>query len=96
MKKSREHGDVEDDDAIDDESPLEKVMADDRKDILGILVASLKPTYREVILLREYEGLSYEEIADVTRTNIGTVRSRLHRGRRLLRDKLKKYEDQLL
>lgn len=84
MKKSREHEDAEEDDAIDDESPLEKVMADDRRDILGVLVASLKPTYREVILLREYEGLSYEEIAEIVGISVSIVRARLLKSRRAL------------
>jgi RNA polymerase sigma-70 factor (ECF subfamily) len=84
MKKSREHADVDEEDAIDDESPLEKLMADDRKDILGVLVASLKPTYREVILLREYEGLSYEEIAEIVGISVSNVKARLLKSRRAL------------
>lgn len=57
---------------------------------------TLPEAFRITVIYADIEGLSYEEIADATGTNIGTVRSRLHRGRRLLRDKLKKYADQLL
>ena len=57
---------------------------------------TLPEAFRITVIYADIEGLSYEEIADVTNTNIGTVRSRLHRGRRLLRDKLKKYAHQLL
>jgi len=57
---------------------------------------NLPEAFRITVIYADIEGLSYEEIAEATNTNIGTVRSRLHRGRRLLRDKLKKYEHQLL
>ena len=57
---------------------------------------NLPEAFRITVIYADIEGLSYEEIAEATNTNIGTVRSRLHRGRRLLRDKLKKYENQLV
>jgi RNA polymerase sigma-70 factor, ECF subfamily len=53
-------------------------------------LAELPPAFREVIVLREIEGLAYREIADVTGTPIGTVMSRLARGRSELRTVLKK------
>lgn len=49
---------------------------------------SLPPYYSEVFWLREAEGLSYQEIADMLGINLGTVRSRLAAARRLLREKL--------
>jgi len=50
-------------------------------------IAALPPRYREVLALRELEGMSYNEIAVVLRVSIGTVESRLHRARtRLKRD----------
>jgi RNA polymerase sigma-70 factor (ECF subfamily) len=45
----------------------------------------LAPEFRAVLVLREIEGLSYHEIAQIVRVPVGTVRSRLSRGRRLLR-----------
>lgn len=57
---------------------------------------TLPDAFRLTVIYADIEGLSYEEIAEATRTNIGTVRSRLHRGRRLLRNKLKSYADQLV
>jgi len=48
----------------------------------------LEPGQREVVLLREYEGLSYQEIAEVLKMPVGTVRSRLFRAKLALRDLL--------
>jgi len=44
-------------------------------------VAKLPAHHREVFVLRELEGKSYEEIAEITKTNLGTVKSRLNRAR---------------
>ncbi|MCA9909159.1 MAG: sigma-70 family RNA polymerase sigma factor [Anaerolineae bacterium] len=54
-------------------------------------VATLSDKHREVILLREVEGLSYEEIANTLKINKGTVMSRLHHARLLLQKKLQRY-----
>lgn len=51
-------------------------------------VGSLDPVYREVFILREYEQLPLEEISQVTGCPVGTVKSRLHRARLLLQEKL--------
>lgn len=52
------------------------------------LLADLKPHYREAVVLRDLHGLSYQEIAAVLRVRIGTVRSRIARGREGLRQLL--------
>lgn len=54
-------------------------------------VADLPDDFRTVVILCDIEGLTYEEIADFVDVPLGTVRSRLHRGRRLLRSKLLEY-----
>jgi RNA polymerase sigma-70 factor (ECF subfamily) len=51
-------------------------------------VAELSDKHRDVFVLREYEGLSYEEIAQVMECNIGTVMSRLHHARKKLQNSL--------
>lgn len=51
-------------------------------------LAQLEPAQREIVLLREYQGLSYEEIAAVLKVPVGTVRSRLFRAKMALRDLL--------
>ncbi|HET7196738.1 MAG TPA: RNA polymerase sigma factor SigE [Nocardioides sp.] len=48
-------------------------------------LASLAPDFRAAVVLCDVEGLSYEEIADVLGLKLGTVRSRIHRGRAMLR-----------
>ncbi|MEE9186440.1 MAG: sigma factor-like helix-turn-helix DNA-binding protein, partial [Bacteroidota bacterium] len=52
---------------------------------------SLPVDFRTVVILCDIEGLTYEEIADFVEIPIGTVRSRLHRGRKMLRVKLFEY-----
>ena len=54
-------------------------------------VDALPVRYREVIALRELEGLSYDEIASVLGISIGTVESRLHRARARLKQRLEKH-----
>jgi RNA polymerase sigma-70 factor (ECF subfamily) len=52
---------------------------------------SLGPEFRTAVYLADIEGYPYKEIATIMGTPIGTVMSRLHRGRRQLRDQLKHY-----
>ena len=54
-------------------------------------VQELPDEYREAVILRDMESLSYEEIADALDLPMGTVRSRIHRGRLLLQNKLKEF-----
>ena len=54
-------------------------------------IESLKDSFRNIIILSDVEGRTYEEIANIVGCPIGTVRSRLHRGRKQLRKKLFKY-----
>jgi RNA polymerase sigma-70 factor (ECF subfamily) len=58
-----------------------------RLDILAVLQA-LSPEHREVVVLREMEGRTYDEIAAILAVPRGTVESRLHRARRELRNRL--------
>ncbi len=56
---------------------------------------SLPPEFRAAVVLCDIEGLSYEEIGATLGVKLGTVRSRIHRGRQALREHLAKHSDQL-
>lgn len=70
-------------------SPEDEVLRQERTKALTEALGSLKPIYREAIVLCDIEGLSYEECAEALETNIGTVKSRISRGRDELRRQLK-------
>lgn len=55
------------------------------------LVAALPPDFREVVVLRDYQHLTYREIADIVGISVKAVKSRLFRARSVLRGKLKRY-----
>ncbi len=57
-------------------------------EVLDTLIKELPPIYRAVIELRHKRQLAYEEIADVLEIPLGTVKARLHRAHRLLKDRL--------
>jgi RNA polymerase sigma-70 factor, ECF subfamily len=61
----------------------------ERSIIIQKAINSLKNNEKILVVLCDIEGKSYEEIADITKTNIGTVKSRLARARQELRDRLR-------
>jgi RNA polymerase sigma-70 factor, ECF subfamily len=72
---------------------LEDKMIDEmRINLIRESIQLLPDDFKEVILLCDIEGLSYEEIAKIIKIPVGTVRSRLHRGRLLLKERLIKKE----
>ena len=71
--------------------PPEMCISSELDKIIKYEILNLPETFRIVIILRELEGLSYEEIALATKTNIGTVKSRISRARYKLQESLKSY-----
>ena len=67
-----------------DLNPEEKLEKKQRIAILRQIVDQLKPKYRDLVKLRYFKELSYEEIADVLRLPLGTVKAQLHRSREQL------------
>jgi RNA polymerase sigma-70 factor (ECF subfamily) len=74
--------------AVAEEHPETALVARDERAALRRAIAELPPEFREVIVLRELEGLSYKEIAEVAGVPVGTVMSRLSRARRRLEEAL--------
>ena len=88
QKKRQAAVPLEDQIVAGDPTPEGHVLAADDGRRINAALAKLPEEFREVVVLRELEEMSYREIADVTGAPIGTVMSRLARGRALLRVEL--------
>ena len=77
---------------VAERDPAADLARSTARETLGQALERLPQEFREVIVLRELEGLSYKEIADVTGVPVGTVMSRLSRGRERLRRALSDME----
>jgi RNA polymerase sigma factor (sigma-70 family) len=75
--------------ADNSETPTDFVLRRELAQAIQRGLADLPDEQRVIVILSDIEGLAYEEIAEVTNTNLGTVKSRLSRGRARLRDILK-------
>ncbi|NNE70322.1 MAG: sigma-70 family RNA polymerase sigma factor, partial [Rhodothermales bacterium] len=67
-----------------DATPVSRMEKSERIALVSEALLRLKPEYREVLILREYQNLSYDEIAAVTRSTVSAVKSRLFKSRRKL------------
>ena len=70
------------------DNPEQETLAREREVVLRAALKRLGRAFREIVVLRDIEGFSYEEIAATLQINVGTVKSRLARGRQELRRKL--------
>lgn len=78
-------------DIKDEVTAAPDVIADSgiKNEIIQNALSKVKPVYREVVILRDVQDLAYEEIAEITGLSIGTVKSRINRGRAQLQKFLK-------
>ena len=76
-------------------NPEEFLLNQELKELLQKGIQELPLDQRVAIILCDVQGLSYEEIATSTQTSLGTVRSRIARGRKRLRDYLYQYQELL-
>ncbi|MBI2620230.1 MAG: RNA polymerase sigma factor [Ignavibacteriales bacterium] len=91
FRKTRGNGRIREEDIWSGETPHEDMVNSETVEIVRGMIALLKPDYREVLILREYEQLSYSEIAEVTGDTESSVKSRLFKARKTLLKKLKPY-----
>jgi RNA polymerase sigma-70 factor (ECF subfamily) len=71
--------------------PDAELVDDEQSRVIAKAIAALPEKYRIPIILRDVEGRTYEEIAAVMELGLGTTKSRISRGRGLLKEKLKNY-----
>jgi RNA polymerase sigma-70 factor (ECF subfamily) len=69
-------------------SPFDITLDHETMQCIEEALAGLKPAFRDAVVLRDVEGLAYEEIAEILEISLGTVKSRILRGREALREKL--------
>jgi RNA polymerase sigma-70 factor, ECF subfamily len=74
--------------ATSEASPFDCAVRSELKERVETALRTVPEPFREVVVLREIEGFGYEEIADMLQVNLGTVKSRLTRGRAALREAL--------
>src|SRR5262249_50322090 len=73
------------------ESPLEAFAHQEVRERVEMELKQIAEPYRTTVVLRDIEGLAYEEIAEVLEISLGTVKSRLIRGREALKKRLETY-----
>ncbi len=87
----------QDDAAVEFQPPDERILPDaelvedERSKVIARAIATLPEKYRVPVILRDVEGRSYDEIAEIMELGLGTTKSRISRGRALLKEKLQHY-----
>jgi RNA polymerase sigma-70 factor (ECF subfamily) len=91
LHKQKSNGRLIDELVWSDDNPDIALELSEEREIIAQCINALKPEYREVLTLREFEQLSYTEIAVITGDSESSVKSRLFKARRALAVKLKPY-----
>ncbi len=89
--RAMDDGEIEWEVACDGPGPNEDLATKEFYDQLNRAIADLPEAFRTTIVLREIEGLAYEEIAQITKVSLGTVKSRIARARAKLQIVLQQY-----
>jgi len=95
IRKTRKNGRVssidDEQDVWDEETPFELVVKTELAELVQHHLNHLKVEYREILVLRQYDKLSYAEIAAITGDTVSSVESRLFKARKALAKKLAPY-----
>ncbi|MDQ2840881.1 MAG: sigma-70 family RNA polymerase sigma factor [Acidobacteriota bacterium] len=75
-------------------SPYEQALDSETKNLIERALTRINPIFRTAVVLRDIQNLSYEEIAEILRVSLGTVKSRIMRGREALRREITQRPDQ--
>ena len=76
---------------LDVDSPQDILNASELRDLIFETLSSLGEETRTALSLREFDGFSYEQIAEIVNCPVGTVRSRIFRGREMIEEKVRKH-----
>ena len=71
--------------------PVDDCINNELMNVIKQSIMKLNEPYKEAIVMRELEGMSYDEIAKLTKTSVGTVKSRISRARNRLKEYMKPY-----
>ena len=69
----------------------DELVEEERDKTIARAIAALPEKYRVPVILRDIEGKSYDEVAEIMELGLGTTKSRISRGRGLLKEKLEHY-----
>jgi RNA polymerase sigma-70 factor (ECF subfamily) len=75
--------------SMEEDDPVLAALAHEREQVLHEAVSGLPSKYRDILVLRYWNDLAYDEIARRTKQSLGTVKTQLHRARLLLADSLR-------
>jgi RNA polymerase sigma-70 factor, ECF subfamily len=75
-------------------SPFDQALETENRTLIERALARINPVFRTAVVLRDIQNLSYEEIAEILQVSLGTVKSRILRGREALRRELTQRPDQ--